>query len=82
MTLRTATKTWLNLDESQQRRLVQLNALDEVQLRTRQAIEVAQAKLKKAWVVKVKKWVFNIEDLVMMYDSRHFRRAHKILLPI
>ena len=46
MTLRTATKTRLDLDEFQQRRLVQLNELDEVQFRARQAIEVAQAKMK------------------------------------
>lgn len=48
MTLRTATKTWLNLDESQQRWLVQVNELDEVQLGVRQAIEVAQPKMKAA----------------------------------
>ena len=40
MTLRTATKTRLDLDESQQRRLVQLKDLDEAQLRARQAIDV------------------------------------------
>ena len=49
MTLYIASKARLNLDESQQRRLVQLNELDEVQLRARQAIEVAQAKMKKVW---------------------------------
>jgi hypothetical protein len=79
--LRTATKTRLNLDESQQRRLIQLNELEEVQLRARQTIEVILAKIKKAWDVKVKKRVFKTGDLVMMYDSRHFCRAHKKLLP-
>ena len=81
MTLRTAIKTRLDLDESQQRQLVQFNELDEVQLRAREAIEVAQTKMKKVWNGKVKKRVFKIGDLVMMYDSRHFRRAHKKLLP-
>ena len=81
MTLRTASKARLDLEESQQRRLVQLNKLDEVQLRARQAIEIAQAKMKKAWDARMKKRVFKIGDLVMVYDSRHFRRAHKKLLP-
>ena len=81
MTLRIVSKARLNLDESQQRQLVQLNKLDEVQLRARQAIKVAQIKIKKAWDAKVKKQVFKIGNLVMMYDSRHFRRAHKKLLP-
>ena len=81
MTLRTASKARLDLEEFQQRRLVQLNELDEVQLRARQTIEVAQAKMKKAWDARVKKRVFKVGDLVMMYDSRHFRRAHKKLLP-
>jgi hypothetical protein len=40
MSLRTATKIRSNLDESQQKRLVQFNKLDEVQLRARQAIKV------------------------------------------
>ena len=30
--------------------------------------------------MKVKKWMFKIRNLVMMYDSRHFRKAHKKLL--
>jgi hypothetical protein len=55
--------------------------LEEVQLRARQTIEVILAKIKKAWDVKVKKRVFKTGDLVMMYDSRHFCRAHKKLLP-
>ena len=42
-------------------RLVQLNELNEVQLRARQAIEVAQAKIKKVWDEKVKKRVFKLE---------------------
>lgn len=37
--------------------------------------------MKKTWVRKVKKRVFEVEDLVMMYDVRHFRRGHKNLLP-
>ena len=81
MILRTISKARLDLEESQQRRLVQLNKLDEVQLRARQAIEIAQAKMKKAWDARMKKRVFKIGDLVMIYDSRHFRRAHKKLLP-
>ena len=81
MTLRTASKTRLDLEDSQQRRLVQLNELGEVQLRARQAIEVAQTKIKKAWDARVKKRIFKVGDLVMMYDSRHFRRAYKRLLP-
>jgi hypothetical protein len=36
MTLCTATKTQLDFDESQQRWLVQLNELDEIQLKARQ----------------------------------------------
>ena len=31
--------------------------------------------------MKVKKWVFKTGNLVMMYDSRYFRRAYKKLLP-
>ena len=50
-------------------------------MRTRQAIKVTQAKMKKAWDVKGKKRGFKTGNLVMMYDSRHFRRAHKKLLP-
>ena len=37
--------------------------------------------MKKSWDTKVKKPVFEIQNLVMMDDSRHFHRAHKKLLP-
>ncbi len=37
--------------------------------------------MKKTWDARVKKRVFKVGDLMMMYDSRHFRRAHKKLLP-
>jgi len=43
MTLRTATTMKLPLDESQRHRLLQLNELDELQLKAYQSIEVAQA---------------------------------------
>jgi hypothetical protein len=42
---------------------------------------VAKAKMKKTCDVKVKKWVFETGDLMVIYDSRHFRRAHKKYYP-
>lgn len=54
--------------------------ISDFQLRARLAIEVAQAKMKKLWDAKVKKRVFKTEELMMLYDSRHFRSAHKKLL--
>ena len=47
MSIHIAKKSRLDLDEFQQRQLVQFNKLDEVQLRARQVIKVAQAKMKK-----------------------------------
>jgi hypothetical protein len=47
MTLRTTTTMRLPLDESQHHRLLQLNELDELQLKAYQSIEVAQAQQKK-----------------------------------
>jgi hypothetical protein len=41
MTLRTATTMRLPLDESQRHQLLQLNELDELQLKAYQSIEVA-----------------------------------------
>jgi hypothetical protein len=55
MTLRTATTMRLPLDESQRHRLLQLNELDELQLRAYQSIEVAQAQQKKAFDKKVRR---------------------------
>jgi transposase InsO family protein len=81
MTLRTATTMRLPLDESQHHRLLQLNELDELQLKAYQSIEVAQAQQKKAFDKKVKRREFEEGDLVMMFDARHHRRAYKKLLP-
>ena len=80
MSIHIATKSRLDLDEFQQRRLVRFNKLDEVQLRARQVIEVAQAETKKKSKMKVKKWMFEAGDLVMICDLRHFYKAHKKLL--
>ena len=49
-------------------------------MRAKQSIEVAQAKIKKAWDANVKKRVYETGDLVMIYNSRHSHRAHKKLL--
>jgi len=68
MTLRTATTMRLPLDESQRHQLLQLNELDELQLKARQSIEVTQAQQKKAFDKKVKKKEFKEGDLVMMFD--------------
>jgi len=81
MTLRIATTMRLPLDESQRHQLLQLNELDELQLKAYQSIEVAQAQQKKAFDKKVKKKEFKEGDLVMMFDARHHRRAYKKLLP-
>lgn len=81
MTLRTDVKACLDLDESQRRRLMQLNELDEIQLQAMQAIEVVKSKMKKVWDAKIKKLVVKTGDLMISYNSRHFRRAHKKLLP-
>ncbi len=43
MILRTITTMKLHLDESQHHRLLQLNKLDELQLKAHQSIKVAQA---------------------------------------
>ncbi len=61
--------------------MLQLNELDELQLKAYQSIEVAQAQQKKAFDKKVKKKEFKKGDLVMMFDARHHRRAYKKLLP-
>jgi hypothetical protein len=55
MTLCIATTMRLPLDESQLHQLLQLNELDELQLRTHQSIEVAHAQQKKAFDKKVRK---------------------------
>ncbi len=81
MTLRTATTMRLPLDESQRHRLLQLNELDELQLKAYQSIEIAQVQQKKAFNKKVKKKEFKEGDLVMMFDVRHHRMAYKKLLP-
>jgi hypothetical protein len=69
MTLRTATTMRLPLDESQRHQLLQLNELDELQLKAYQSIEVTQAQQKKAFDKKVKKREFKEGDLVMMFDA-------------
>jgi len=69
MTLRTATTMRLPLNESQRHRLLQLNELDELQLKAYQSIEVAQAQQKKAFDKKVKKKEFKEGDPVMMFDA-------------
>ncbi len=81
MTLHTTTNMRLPLDESQRHQLLQLNELDELQLKAHQSIEVAHAQQKKAFDKKVKKKEFTEGDLVMMFDARHHRRAYKKLLP-
>jgi uncharacterized protein (DUF885 family) len=81
MTLRTTTTMRLLLDESQHHQLLQLNKLDELQLKAYQSIKVAQAQQKKAFDKKVKKKEFNEGDLVMMFDAQHHCRAYKKLLP-
>ncbi len=81
MTLRTATTMRLPLNESQRHRLLQLNELDELQLKAYQSIEVAHAQQKKAFDKKVKKKEFKEGDLVMMFNARHHCRAYKKLLP-
>jgi hypothetical protein len=69
MALRIATTMRLPLDESQRHRLLQLNELDELQLKAHQSIEVALAQQKKAFDKKVKKKKFKESDLVMMFDA-------------
>jgi hypothetical protein len=80
-TLRTATTMRLTLNESQRHRLLQLNELDELQLKAYQSIEVAHVQQKKAFDKKVKKKEFKEGDLVMMFNARHHCRAYKKLLP-
>jgi len=79
MTLRTATTMKLPLDESQHHRLLQLNELDELQLKAYQSIKIAQVQQKKVFDKKVKKKEFKEGDLVMMFDARHHRRAYRKL---
>ncbi len=62
--------------------MLQLNELDELQLKAYQSIEVAQAQQKKAFDKKVKKREFKEGDLVMMFDARHHRKVYKKLLPM
>jgi hypothetical protein len=81
MTLCIATTMRLSLDKSRCHRLLQLNELDELQLRAHQSIEIAHAQQKKAFDKKVKKREFKEGDLVMMFDIRHHRKAYKKLLP-
>jgi predicted protein tyrosine phosphatase len=81
MTLHTATTMRLPFDESQHHRLLQLNELDELQLKAYQSIEVAHAQQKKAFDKKVKKKEFKEGDLIMMFDARHHRRVYKKFLP-
>ncbi len=61
--------------------MLQLNELDELQLKAYQSIEVAQAQQKKAFDKKVRRREFKEGDLVMMFDARHHRKAYKKLLP-
>jgi len=61
--------------------LLQLNELEELQLKAHQSIKVAQAQQKKVFDKKMKKKNFKEGDLVMMFDARHHRRAHNKLLP-
>jgi len=71
----------LSLDESEFHQLLQLNELDELQLKAYQSIEVTQVQQKKAFDKKVKKKEFKEDDLIMMFDARHHRMASKKLLP-
>jgi hypothetical protein len=57
------------LDGSQRHRLLQLNELDELQLKAHQSIEVTQVQQKKAFDKKVKKKDFKEGDLVMMFNA-------------
>ncbi len=66
--LGTATTMKFFLDESQRHKLLQLNELNELQLRTHQSIEIAQVQQKKAFDKKVKKKEFKEGDIVMMFD--------------
>jgi len=69
MILCTTTTMRLPLDESQRHRLLQLNELDELQLRAHQSIKVAQAQQNKVFDKKVKKREFKEGDLVMTFDD-------------
>jgi hypothetical protein len=60
--------------------LLQLNELDELQLRAHQSIEVAQVQQKKAFNKKVKKKEFKEGDLVMMFGTQHHHKAYKKLV--
>jgi hypothetical protein len=55
---------------------LQLNELDELQLRAHHSIEVAQAEQKKAFDKKVKKKEFKEDDLIMMFDVQNHRRVY------
>lgn len=79
MTQRTASKARLDLNESQLRWLMQLNKFDEVQLRARQEIEVAHAKMQKK--AKIMKRMFKMGNLMMLYNFWHFWSIHKNCFP-
>jgi hypothetical protein len=81
MTLHIATTMRFPLDESQCHRLLQLNELDELQLKAHQSIEVAQAQQKKFFDKKVKKRKFKENEIVMMFDIQHHHKVYKKLLP-
>jgi len=68
MILCIATTMRLPLDESQCHRLLQLNELDELQLKAHRSIKVAHAQQKKAFDKKVKKKEFKEGDLVILFD--------------
>jgi hypothetical protein len=69
------------MDESKCRRLLQLNELNELQLKAHQSIEVTQIQQKKVFDKKVKKREFKEYDIVMMFDIQHYCKVYKKLLP-
>ena len=80
-TIRTIEKERLPVEESISERLHELCRLDENRNLAIKSIEEAQEKQKKEYDKKCSKKIFEKGQLVLVYDSRHKKRAQHKFLP-
>ena len=75
-TFRTTAQLILNLDESQEQRLMQLNELDEIRQDVAQRTALIQNQRNKWHDNFLKRKIFQEGDWALLFDSRfkHFRR--------
>ena len=69
-TLRTTQKVGLDLNESQAKRMQQINELDEIRLYTLQHTTLIQQQRAKWHDALIKEKIFHEGDWALLYDSR------------